>query len=108
MTLLARHKVAVAVMTCALAGAGLMTGTGSAHAARVVDGTFVMTGDEGDYIAGSGTYSYDTAAGDGLTVSGDEAQRGIGVGISGKNGDWWSLNLQAPEGKKLAVGTFTG
>ncbi|WP_329058245.1 hypothetical protein [Amycolatopsis sp. NBC_01480] len=78
-----------------------------AGAQGVATGTLAFSGDAGDYITGGGTYAYSIAANDRLSVTADEAGHHISVGLTGANGDWWSLDLAAPQGQTLAAGTYT-
>lgn len=87
--------------------AGSLAAAGAAHAQPVTEGTVAFEGDAGDYISAGGSYAY-TAGQDALDVSGDAAHGVVTVGISGANGDWWSVALAAPNGTELKAGTYTG
>jgi hypothetical protein len=106
MTVLKHRTVAATLLVCVATATGLAVGTAGAQAAPAVSGSFTMTGEPGDYIAGDTTYSYDVAGGDQLNISSDESHRGVSLSIDGKQGDWWSMDLVAPAGKQLAVGTY--
>jgi hypothetical protein len=88
-------------------GVTLLTGT-AAHAQSVVSGTLSFSGDAGDYISGGQSYSYSTATNDTLNVTGSTDDRTIDLSVSGANGDWWYLDLQAPQGQTLTAGQYTG
>src|SRR5262249_22289295 len=63
------------------------------------------SGDPGDYISGGQSYAYSIANGDGLSVS-DSADSTVTISVNGANGDWWSLNIDAPTGQTLVPGTY--
>jgi hypothetical protein len=106
MTARIRRTFAATLLAGAVTTVGLLTAISPAHAQTVTSGTFTMTGDSGDYITGGATYGYDASAGDSLSVRADDDLRGIYLSISGKNGDWWSMDLNAPLGKTLAAGEY--
>ena len=106
MTVHFRRGLSATLLAGVVTAAGLLTAVGPAQAQPVTSGTFTMTGDEGDYIAGGRTYTYDAAAGDQLTVRADADLRGIYLSINGANGDWWSMDLNAPLGKQLTPGEY--
>jgi hypothetical protein len=106
MTARTYRTLAATVLTGLLTTAGLLTAVSPAQAQPVVSGTFTMTGDSGDYITGGRTYTYDTAAGDALSIQADDDLRGVYLSISGARGDWWSMDLNAPLGKQLTPGTY--
>jgi hypothetical protein len=106
MTLRSRRVLGATLLAGLVTAAGLLTTTVAAQAQTVSAGTFTMTGDDGDYITGGSTYSYDTAAGDRLSINADSELRGVSLSIDGANGDWWTMDLKAPEGKQLAVGSY--
>ncbi|MFD9358648.1 hypothetical protein [Streptomyces sp. NPDC060031] len=89
-----------------LAAGGLAT-AGAAHAQSVTEGTVTFGGDPGDYISGGGSYAY-SAAQDRLDVAGSADRGQVSVGISGTNGDWWTLDLAAPSGTELKAGAYAG
>jgi hypothetical protein len=106
MTVRTTRTVTATLLAGVVTAAGLLTAVTPAHAQPVTAGTFTMTGDIGDYITGGDTYSYDAAAGDRLSISADDALRGVSLSIDGKNGDWWSMDLKAPAGQQLTVGNY--
>jgi hypothetical protein len=61
----------------------------------VTTGTLSFSGDSGDYISGGKSYSYDTSKGDALDVSSAKGST-FSLRITGYNGDWWTLDLDAP------------
>lgn len=71
-------------------------------------GTLSFTSDPGDYIGGGGSASYDTGSGDTLNVSGSSDDRSVHVNVNGANGDWWFLDIAAPQGQTLTPGTYSG
>lgn len=87
-----------------IAAAGLALGGAPAHAQPVTTGSLAFAGDPGDYISGGQPHSYSTDAKDTLSVNGNDGY--IGVNVSGHDGAWWSLDLAAPTGQKLAVGKY--
>jgi hypothetical protein len=101
------HRSVVAATVAALAaaaGAFALPATAQAQVAQA--GSFTLTGDSGDYITGGLSYDYSVAAGDTLNVTG-----GPGIfhlSVSGANGDWWYLDLEAPEGQTLQPGVYEG
>lgn len=105
MTILNRRCFVVTAVSLA-AAVGALTVPGAAQAQPVESGVFAMSGDPGDYITGGDSYRYEVSAGDQLTVSGSANNRSLSVSINGKNGDWWSLDLAAPLGKKLTAGDY--
>jgi hypothetical protein len=99
-----RLAAGVLVVTVAV-GAALLIG-GAANAQSVTSGSFSFSGDQGDYISGGGSYNYSTTANDSLNVTSDGDH--IQVGVTGVNGDWWSLDLAAPSDQTLAPGLVPG
>lgn len=97
----------IAIASSALAVASLVA-AGPASAQTVQTGTLSYTSDPGDYIGGGQSASYDTSAGDTLTVSASSDDRVVGIGVDGANGDWWDLDFAAPQGQTLTPGTYTG
>src|SRR5215207_8415992 len=83
---------------------GIVTTASSAQAQPVESGTLSFSGDQGDWITGGGSYSYDTAAGDALSVWSSNNST-VGISVSGANGDWWSLEFDAPINQTLSPGT---
>jgi hypothetical protein len=106
MTVRTTRTIAATLLAGVVTAVGLLTAATAAHAQPVTAGTFTMTGDPGDYIAGGATYSYDAGAGDRLSIRADDQLRGVYLSIDGKNGDWWSMDLKAPAGQQLAVGNY--
>ena len=102
-----RGAVSVIAVSVATAGTCLFTG-GSAAAQPVASGTFSFTSDPGDGVGGGGSYSYGTAAGDTMSVTGSFDDRVVQINVNGANGDWWGLQLGAPTGRQLAPGTYPG
>lgn len=107
MRLSLRGAVSVIAVSVATAGVCLFA-TGAATAQPVASGTFSFTSDPGDWVGGGGSYSYDTAAGDTMSVTGSDDDRVVQINLSGANGDWWFLFLGAPTGQQLAPGTYSG
>jgi hypothetical protein len=86
--------------------AGAFALPAAAQAQVVTNGSFSMSGDSGDYITQGLSYAYAAAKGDRLNVTGGPGI--ISLSIDGANGDWWSLDLEAPAGQTLQPGTYTG
>ncbi|MFD4689606.1 hypothetical protein [Streptomyces sp. NPDC058463] len=105
---LARGAAVLALaLTMATGTTGLLSGP-QAHAQPVTDGSLAFSGDEGDWISGGGSYAYSTDAQDKVSVTGSSDNRVISLSVDGANGDWWYLDLAAPEGTTLAPGTYAG
>lgn len=45
---------------------------------------------------------------EGLNVTGSTDDRTVHVNVNGANGDWWYLDIAAPQGQTLTPGTYTG
>jgi hypothetical protein len=97
----------IVVASAALAIAALVA-PGPASAQTVQTGTLSFTSDPGDYIGGGQSASYDTSAADTLNVTGSSDDRIVHVNVDGANGDWWYLDIAAPQGQVLTPGTYTG
>jgi hypothetical protein len=81
---------------------------GPAFAQPVESGSFSLTSDPDDPIAGGQPYSYDTTAGDEMAVIGDgDDNHSIDAEIDGTDGNRWHLSLYGPAGEALALGTYT-
>jgi hypothetical protein len=93
MMLRLRALVAALSLTAAVGGSLLVAGT--AHAQPVTTGTLSFSGDSGDYISGGKSYSYSTGGGDALKVSSANGST-LSVSVNAYNGDWWTLELDAP------------
>lgn len=105
---LARSAAVLALaLTMATGTTGLLSGP-QAHAQPVTDGSLAFSGDEGDWISGGGSYAYSTDSQDKVSVTGSSDNRVISLSVDGANGDWWYLDLAAPEGTTLAPGTYAG
>lgn len=100
-----RRSVVVAAMSFATVVGGLLL-PGTAQAQPVESGLFAMSGDPGDYITGGRSYRYEVAEGDQLTVNASTDNRSLSVSINAENGDWWSIDLAAPLGRKLEAGSY--
>ena len=83
-----------------IAAAGLALSAAPAHAQPVTTGSLAFDGDPGDYISGGRPHSYRTDAGDTVSVNGNEGY--LSVSVAGQDGAWWSLDLAASSGEKLA------
>jgi hypothetical protein len=81
--------------------------SGTALAQVVQTGTFSITSDPGDPIAGGGSFSYDTTAGDAMRVTGSSDNRSVEVDLDAANGNTWFLFLAAPAGQTLVPGMYT-
>jgi hypothetical protein len=87
-----------------IAAAGLAFSAVPAFAQPVTTGSLAFNGDSGDYISGGAAHSYSTDAGDQVSVAGNDGY--LTVSVVGHDGAWWSLDLAAPSGEKLAVGKY--
>jgi hypothetical protein len=83
---------AAAVSLTAAVGGLLVAGPANAQAATTASLSF--SGDSGDFISQGKSWSYSTSHGDVLDVSGSAS--GVHIGITGYNGDWWTLDIAAP------------
>jgi hypothetical protein len=92
-------RVALALALVVVAGALGVAGA-RAGQAPAVSGTFTMTSEQGDYIGGGQTYSYDAAA----LVLGTSHSGRVTVSVLGG----FSVNLGAPGGEQLSPGTYEG
>ena len=98
-------------LVAAFAAAAVVVGGATAAptwAQPVTSGSISFSGDPGDYITGGLSYSYSVDAGDILNVSSDEENNHVGLSVTGFNGDWWFLELDAPTGQSLTPGTYDG
>jgi hypothetical protein len=102
-TLLRRSLVAALVTV--VSGTGLVALAAPASAQAVESGVVKFGGDPGDYITGGQEYAYDTGLGDNVTVSGSPGNSTVSVGIDGVNGDWWTIDFDAPNSQPLTAGT---
>lgn len=100
-----RRRVLAAALSLAAAAGGLLV-TGTAHAQTVATGSLTFSGDSGDYISQGKSYSYSTGNGDALSVSSSTGST-VSISVNAYNGDWWTLDLDAPGTKVLAAGTYT-
>ncbi|MFD5825249.1 hypothetical protein [Lentzea sp. NPDC060358] len=101
-----RSVVLRALFAPVLAIALAVTAAGTASAQPVTDGAVEFSGDPGDWITGGGSYKYSEAAGDDLTVQASANRTFLSVGIEGANGDWWSVELAAPQNDVLSAKTY--
>jgi hypothetical protein len=110
MTMPWRRRVLAAAVSLTAASVGLLM-PGTAHAAPATTASLSFSGDSGDYISQGKSWSYSTSSGDVLNVSGSAS--GVHVSITGYNGDWWTLDIDAPDQPipsqpaSLAPGTYT-
>jgi hypothetical protein len=104
MTTLLRRSLVAALITV-VSGTGLVALAAPASAQAVDNGVVKFGGDPGDYITGGQEYAYDTGLGDNVTVSGSPGNSTVSVGIDGVNGDWWTLDFDAPNAQPLTAGT---
>jgi hypothetical protein len=96
MKMVRRRILAVALLlAAAVGGLGGLLLAGTANAQQVTTGSLSFSGDSGDYISGGKSYSYDTSKGDALDVSSGNGST-FSLRITGYNGDWWTLDLDAP------------
>ncbi|MEO3771486.1 hypothetical protein [Micromonospora sp. B9E7] len=100
------RKAALAAALSIVGMAGGLALAAPAQAQTVESGSVSFSGDPGDYITGGDSYSYSTGDGDQLTTNGSVDNSRVSVSISGYNGDWWSLNFDAPGSAALTPGTY--
>jgi hypothetical protein len=105
MKMLWRRRVLAAALSFTAAVGGLLA-AGTAHAQTVATGTLSFSGDTGDYISQGKSYSYSTSKGDALSVSSSTGST-VSISVNAYNGDWWTLDLDAPATQVLAPGTYT-
>lgn len=98
--------MSVIAVSIAVAGACLFS-PGTAVAQSVGSGTFSITSDPGDPIGRGLSFSYDTTAGDRMSVFGLFGNSGVIVQVDSADGNFWDLRLSAAEGQALAPGTYT-
>ncbi|GHH86637.1 hypothetical protein GCM10018793_59420 [Streptomyces sulfonofaciens] len=104
----ARAAGALALALAFAAGATGLLGGAAAQAQEATSGTLEFSGDAGDYISGGQSYSYSTDAQDRLDVTADSDHQHVSVAVTGAHGDWWYLDLAAPQGQALEPGTYEG
>ncbi len=96
----------MAMAAVMIAGSLFLAGPVSAQA--VESGSFSFTSDPGDAIGDGHSYSYDTNAGDVMTVVGDaDDEHSISTEIDGTDGYDWYFDISGPHGQALAPGTYT-
>jgi hypothetical protein len=106
MKMLWRRRVLAAALSLTAAVGGLLV-AGTAHAQTVATGSLSFSGEPGDYISQGKSYSYSTSHGDALAVSSSTGST-VSISVNAYNGDWWSLDFDAPGTAVLAPGTYTG
>jgi hypothetical protein len=99
-----RRRILAAALSLTAAVGGLLL-AGTAHAQTVVTGSLSFSGAPGDYISQGKSYSYSTGHGDALTVSSSTGST-VSISVNAYNGDWWSLDFDAPGTAVLAPGTY--
>jgi hypothetical protein len=100
-----RRFVLAATLSLTAAVGGLLV-AGTADAQTVATGTLTFSGDAGEFITQSKSYSYSTSNGDGLSVSSTTGSE-VSVSVNAYNGDWWTLDIDAPGSQVLTPGTYT-
>ena len=100
-----RRRVLAGALSLMAAVGGLLV-SGAANAQTVATGSVSFSGDSGDYISQGKSYSYSTSNGDGLSVSSSTGST-VSISVNAYNGDWWTLDLDAPGTQVLAPGTYT-
>lgn len=98
------RRSALAVLALLVSTGATMVAAGVAQAQTVESGTLSFSGDPGDWITEGGSYAYDAANGDVLSVSSSNNAT-VNIDLDGANGDWWSLDFDAPTGQTLTAGT---
>lgn len=94
----------VAAAIAMVVGSLFLAGPVSAQA--VESGSFSFISDPGDDIGDGHSYSYNTNAGDEMTVTGYDEQT-IETVIDGTDGNDWHFSISGPAGETLAPGTYT-
>jgi hypothetical protein len=93
MRMLGRRVLAVALSLTAAVGGGLLV-AGRADAQQVTTGSLSFSGDSGS-IGGTKVHTYSTSNGDALDVT-SAGGATLNLRITGYNGDWYYLDLDAP------------
>lgn len=97
-------------MAMAAAAIAMVVGSlflaGPVSAQAVESGSFSFTSDPGDAIGDGHSYSYNTNAGDVMTVNG-YGEQSIQTVIDGTDGYDWQFSISGPDGEVLAPGTYT-
>jgi hypothetical protein len=104
MKMLWRRRVLAAALSLTAAVGGLLV-AGTAHAQTAATGSLSFSGDAGDYISQGKSWSYSTSNGDALSVSSSSGSL-VSISVNAYNGDWWTLDLDAPGTQVLAPGTY--
>lgn len=96
------HRLSAALATAVAVG-GLLVAPSAAQAHPVESGSFDLlrspTAEPSSYVVGVNAWM--------LSSSSDDRNQ-VAVEITGSNGDNWHLDLGAPYGQELTVGTYTG
>ena len=96
----------VAVVSAALV-IGSTAAVTPAAAQPVENGTATFVSEPGDWVGLGGSYSFDTATGDDLTVTTSSGDNSVRLQIFGFAG-FWTVTLAAPVGQSLAPGVYPG
>jgi hypothetical protein len=103
-----RWRRAATAMTAIAMVAGSLFLVGPASAQPVESGSLSLTSDPDDPIGQGQSFSYNTTAGDTMTVTGDGSdEHSIDAEVDGTDGNHWYLSLYGVAGKALAPGTYT-
>ena len=102
-----RGRLVLTLLTAIAVASASPLAAGSATAQTVRTGSLSFVSDPGDPMGLGESHSYDTTAGDTMTVFGSDGNNRVQVNVSGVNGDWWQLILAAPQGP-LVPGTYSG
>ncbi|MGY0004078.1 hypothetical protein [Micromonospora sp. I033] len=94
------------VLSLAATAVGALAVAPPAQAEAVQSGSLVVTGDPDDPITEGRSYSFSTASGHGFDVWGTANH--LTVRVYDQATGYWTLDLSAPVGQPLAVGTYTG
>jgi hypothetical protein len=94
--------------TIAATTAAGVLGAAPASADPVASGTLTMESDPGDFIGLGLTYGYSTEASDSFDATASTDGTVVSVNVFAANGDFWSLDFEAPNGQPLTAGTYTG
>ena len=104
MTMRWRRCVTAAGLALAASAGGLLV-AGAADAQPAATASLSFSGDSGDFISQGTSWSYSTGNGDALNVTSSSGSL-VSVSVNAYNGDWWTLDLDAPGTQVLTPGTY--
>src|SRR5262245_42232086 len=101
-----RWRRAASVVIAVVMGSLFLVGPASAQ--PVNSGSLSLTSDPDDPIGQGQSFSYNTTAGDTMTVTGDGIdEHSIDAVVDGTDGNDWHVSLYGAAGKALTPGTYT-